>query len=91
MKDPNLSRSQYKDFGRYLYAHATFLLGDMPTAQKTLTMIAPFASRDFGPHARYLLARTHHLAEERGDALSQYEAAIADQKKNVAAAAQLLK
>jgi TolA-binding protein len=91
LKDPVLSRSRHRDFGRYLYASAAFQLGDMTAAQKTLTMLAPFASPDFGPHARYLLARTHHLAGERTDALAQYEAAIADQKKNVETAAALLK
>jgi hypothetical protein len=80
LKDPVLSRSRHRDFGRYLNASAAFHLGDMPAAQKTLTMLAPFASPDFGPHARYLLARTHHLAGERTDAFAQYEAAIADQR-----------
>jgi TolA-binding protein len=91
INDPNLTRSRSVDWGRYLFASAAFQLGDMAAAQKTLTMLAPFAHSDFGPHARYLLARTHHLAEERGDALAQYEGAIADQKKNVDDAAAALK
>jgi TolA-binding protein len=91
LNDPNLSRSRYVEFGRYLAAHATFLLGDIAAAQKALTMIAPYSSPDFGPHARYLLARTHHLSEERGDALAQYELAIADHQKHQANAALMLK
>jgi len=91
VSDAALSRSRYRDFGRYLHAHAAFLMGDMPTAQKTLTMLAPFASPDFGPHARYLLARTYHLAEERGDALTNYEGVLADQHKHLANAALMLK
>ncbi|MEI7683542.1 MAG: tetratricopeptide repeat protein [Planctomycetota bacterium] len=91
LADANLTRSRYKDFGRYLYAHAAFLMGDMPTAQKTLTMLAPFASPEYGPHARYLLARTFHLAEERGDALANYEGVLADQQKHLTNAALMLK
>lgn len=91
LADANLSRSRYKDFGRYTYAHAAFLSGDMPAAQKTLTMLAPFASPEFGPHARYLLARTYHLADERGDALANYDSVLADHQKHLANAALMLK
>ncbi|MFO0863588.1 MAG: tetratricopeptide repeat protein [Gemmataceae bacterium] len=91
LKDPVLSRSKYKSLGRYHYGHASLLLGDLPTAQKTLTMIAPFTDAEFGPHARYLLARTHHLAEERGEASQHYEGAIADFAKNKKDAEELLK
>ena len=75
--------SRYRDFGRYCYAHAAFLAGDMPTAQKTLTMLAPFASPEWGTHARYLLARTHHQAGEWAEATTQYEATIAGYKKAI--------
>src|SRR4051812_48102212 len=59
IKDPVLSRSRHRDYGRYLFAHAAFAAGDLPAAQKVLTTLAPFADREYGPHARYLLARTH--------------------------------
>lgn len=91
VKDPNLSRSRFNDFGRYLAAHALFLQGDMPAAQKILTSLQPFADPEFGTHARYLLARTQHLAEERGEALANYEAVLTDRKKLVDTAVLMLK
>src|SRR5262249_6603263 len=48
VKDPVLSRSRYKDVGRYEYAHAAFLLGDFAAAQKTLSTLAPFADPEWG-------------------------------------------
>ena len=91
LKDPVLVRSKYKDVGRYSYGYAAFLLGDMATAQKTLTMLAPFADPEWGTHARYLLARTHHLAGERAEASFNYEGLLADHKKQIDAARELVK
>lgn len=91
LKDPNLSRSRYKDLGRYLYGHAAFLLGEMQPAQRTLTTLQPFTQPAFGTHARYLLARTQHLADERGEALANYEGAIDTERKNRELAALMLK
>jgi TolA-binding protein len=91
LKHPQVSRSACKDAGRLIYGHAAFILGDIPAAQKSLTMLAPFAGGEIGPHARYFLGRTHHLSDERGDALNQYEAAIAGYKKAQEDAAKLLK
>ena len=54
-------------------------------------MLAPFQQPDFGPHARYLLARTHHLADEKAEAALHYEGAIADYAKSKALAVELLK
>ena len=36
--------------------------------RRALSLLAPFADPLFGKHARYLLARTHHLADERAEA-----------------------
>ena len=91
LKDPVLSRSRYKDVGRYYFGHAAFLLNDMPTAQKTLTMLVPFADPEWGTHARYLLARTHHLAGERSEASYHYEGLLADRKKQLDSAVELRK
>src|SRR5208283_3121943 len=51
---------------------------------------APFNDPVFGTHARYLLARTHHLAEERAEAANHYEGAIADFAASKAAAIKYL-
>ena len=91
LKDPVLSRSKQKDVGRYYYGYAAFLLGDMATAQKTLTMLAPFADPEWGTHARYLLARTNHLAGERAEATFNYEGLLAEHKKQIDAARELVK
>lgn len=91
VKDSTLSRSRYRDFGRYLFAHAAFLENDLPAAQKTLTMLAPFTSREFGTHARYLLARTHHLSDERPEATLHYDGTVNDHKQRLAEVAALLK
>src|SRR5262245_36712388 len=61
LKDATLAKSRYRDQGRYLYGFASLLLKDLPAAEQSLTMLAPFADPLFGTHARYLLARTHHL------------------------------
>ena len=64
---------------------------DHVAAQKTLTLLAPFADPDFGTHARYLMARTHHSADERAEAATNYDGAIADYAKSKANAIELLK
>lgn len=91
VKDPVLSRSRYRDQGRYFYGFASFLLKDYPAAEQALTMVAPFTQPDFGTHARYLLARTHHLADEKAEAAVHYEGLIADHAKSKADAAAVLK
>ena len=85
------SKSQYRNLGRYCHGYASVLLKDHAAGQKTLSMLAPFADPVFGNHARYLLARTHHLAEERAEATTHYDGAIADFAKSRAEAALLLK
>ncbi len=90
LKDSVLARSKYRDLGRYHYGFASFLLKQYVAAQKTLDMLAPFADPDFGGHARYLLARTHHLADERAEASHHYEGLLADYAKQKEAAAKML-
>ncbi len=76
--DPLWSKSRYRNLGRYYYGYASVLLKDNAAGQKTLSLLAPFNDPAFGTHARYLLARTHHLAEERAEATANYEGTIAD-------------
>lgn len=58
----------------YLYGHAAFVLQDYVAAGRALAQLAPFSDPDFGLHARYLLARAHHLSGERPEAMAQYQA-----------------
>ncbi len=89
--DPIWSKSRYANLGRYYHGYASVLLKDQVSGQRTLSLLAPFSDADFGSHARYLLARTHHLADERAEATTHYDGAIADYAKNKAAAIELLK
>ncbi len=91
VKDPVLSRSKVRDQGRYFYGFASFLVKDNAQAQASLGMLAPFTQPDFGTHARYLLARTHHLADEKAEAAHHYEGTLAEYAKEKVQAAELLK
>ena len=91
VNDPVFSKSKYKDQGRYFFGYASFLLKRYAQAQKTLTMLAPFADIHFGNHARYLLARTHHRADERAEAAMHYQEVLNDYAKKKAAGQQQLK
>ncbi|HZZ81295.1 MAG TPA: tetratricopeptide repeat protein [Gemmataceae bacterium] len=88
--DPLWSKSQYRNLGRYFHGYASILLKDNATAQKTLSLLTPFDDPGFGTHARYLLARTHHLADERAEATTHYEGTLADYAKEKAAAVKYL-
>jgi len=81
LNDPVFARSKYRDQGRYLFGFASLLLKDYPAAEKSLATLTPFADPVFGTHARYLLARTHHLADEHAEALHHYEGVLTDQAK----------
>jgi TolA-binding protein len=78
LKDPVLSRSACREHGMYYHGYASLLLKDIPQAQKSLSLLAPFKQPVFGNHARYLLARSHHVADERTDAAAQYDGVVAD-------------
>lgn len=90
VKDPQLSKSKVRNQGRYFYAFASFLLKEYGLAQQTLTTLAPFSDLHWGNHARYLLARTHHLADERAEAALHYDGLLADYGANKKAALVLL-
>lgn len=76
LKDAVLSRSRYRDLGRYYHGYASFLLGDLKSAQPTLSLLDPFQDPVYGTHARYLLARTHHLSDERAEAAFHYQGVV---------------
>ncbi len=75
--DAVLKRSKYRQLGLYHVGYAQFALGDYLAAGRLLSQLAPF-QQEFGVHARYLLARVHHLSEERPEAALQYKAVLAD-------------
>ncbi len=86
LKDAILMRTASRPQGLYYYGYASLLLGDIPQAQKSLSLLAPFKAPVYGHHARYLLARAHHLADERTEATAHYEGVIADYAAMKAAA-----
>jgi len=90
LQDPVLAKSRYRDLGRYLHGFACFLMKDHAAAEKTLSLLAPFADPAYGNHARYLLARTHHAADERAEAQTHYDGVLADFAKSQKDAALLL-
>ncbi|MDB5334334.1 MAG: hypothetical protein JWP03_5485 [Phycisphaerales bacterium] len=84
MADPILARSRYRPLGLYHLGHGQFVQKDYLAAGRALSLLAPF-QQDFGVHARYLLARIHHLSDERPEAAAQYKAVLDGyeaQKKN---------
>jgi TolA-binding protein len=62
----------------YYNGFAHFMLNDRAAAEKSLSMLAPFTDVRFGTHARYLLARCFHLADERTEAALHYEGVLND-------------
>jgi TolA-binding protein len=89
LKEP-LSRSRYHGLGLYYHGFACFLLGDRLAAGRSLGLLAPFDDPVFGTHARYLLARVHHLEGERTEAAGHYEGVVADYAKQKEEAAKAL-
>src|SRR5262249_16530008 len=63
LKEPLLVKSRSHGLGLYYHAFACFLLQDYVAAGRSLNQLAPFADPVFGTHARYLLARVHHLSD----------------------------
>ena len=65
----------YRPLALYHLGHARLDLKEYAGAGKMLGQLAPF-DQDFGPHARYLLARVHDLMDDRALAAKQYEASV---------------
>jgi TolA-binding protein len=76
---------------QYYDGLSAFASGDFLNAGRTLNRLAPFNDPVWGTHARYIVGRIHHLADERAEAQVQYEGVLADHDKLRAQAAELLK
>ena len=88
LADPATAASRYRPLAYYHLGYASFAQKDLLAAGRALSQVAPF-QQEYGVHARYLLARTHHLSDERPEATVQYKAVLADfeQAKKAAQAA----
>src|SRR5262245_56673914 len=83
LDDRLLAKSRYRRLALYHHGFGSFLLKDYLTAGKLLNQLTPFADPNFGTHARYLLARVHHLDGERAEAATHYERALTQHAKQV--------
>jgi TolA-binding protein len=84
-------KSRYAKLGLYFHGFASFLSKDYLTAGRSLNRLAPFDDPVFGTHARYLVARVHHLSDERKEAADDYEGVIADHARHKQAAVEALR
>ena len=76
---------KFGDRALYSLGYAHFAMKDYLAAGRALGKLAPF-KQDFGPHARYLLARTHHLSGDMPEAAGAYKAVLDDYAARKAAA-----
>lgn len=90
LADKAAAASRFRGVALYQLGYASFALKDYLAAGRALSQLAPF-QQDFGVHARYLLARTHHLADERPEATVQYQAVLADYEAQKKAATEAMK
>jgi TolA-binding protein len=81
LKDKVLVKSRYRGLGLYYHGFACFLLKDYNEAGRSLNMLTPFTDSVYATHARYLLARTHHLLDELAEAGEHYEGVVSDYAK----------
>ncbi|HEV7406488.1 MAG TPA: tetratricopeptide repeat protein [Chthoniobacteraceae bacterium] len=88
--DPAWGKSRNRALASYHLGHADFQLKDFAGAGRELSSLAPF-NQEFGPHARYLLGRTHHLNNELPEAGVQYKAVLAGYDEQKKAAQEALK
>jgi TolA-binding protein len=91
LKDKIWKKSRYRGLGLYYHGFASFLRRDYHAAGKSLNMLTPFADSVYATHARYLLARTHHLQEELAEAAGHYEGVLSDYARFKQQAAEALK
>lgn len=89
--DATLAKSRFRPTALYYHGQAAFLLKDYVTAVRSLSQLAPFSDRTFGAHAQYLLARTHHLHDDRAEATKLYDDVLKAYETQKAAATQTLK
>ena len=79
--DATIAKSKYRPQMLYLHGHANFLLKDFLSAGRSLSQLVPFGDPVFGVHTQYLLARVHHIADEREEATALYDAVIKGYEK----------
>jgi cellulose synthase operon protein C len=91
LRDAQLRKSRYRGLGLYYHGFACFQLKDHLAAGRSLSLLTPFTDPVYGTHARFLLARVHHAAGERQEALAHFEGILADHEKQKQAAAEALK
>ncbi|HEX8915764.1 MAG TPA: tetratricopeptide repeat protein, partial [Humisphaera sp.] len=84
--DQGFAKSKYRKLALYHVGHARYALKEYLSAGKVLTQLAPF-DQEYGPHARYLLARVQHQLNDPQKAAEEYRAVIAgyDAAKKAAA------
>jgi tetratricopeptide (TPR) repeat protein len=90
LTDPLLGQTRYKNLALYHHGHAAYLQKDYATTLRSLSQLAPFQDPAIGLHTRYLLARSHHLAEERPEAIALYESVLAGFEEQKKQASQVL-
>jgi TolA-binding protein len=78
LKDKTWRKSRYRGLGLYYHGFASFLRKDYLAAGRSLNQLTPFANTVYATHARYLLARTHHLQDELAEAGEHYEGVLTD-------------
>jgi TolA-binding protein len=91
LEDRLMVKSRYRRLGLYYHGFSSFLLADYLNAGKSLNQLTPFADPVFGTHARYLLARVHHLDDEKAEAAAHYEGVLSGYAKQVQEAKEALK
>ena len=74
LQDPAGKDDSLRVAALFYHGAACFRLGDDMAAGRSLDRLAPFQDPVFGVAARRLLARLHERADERAEALAQYDA-----------------
>lgn len=82
--------TKYRPTLLYLHGHVSFLMKNYIASGRSLVQLAPFTDPVFGVHAQYLLARVHHAADERDEAVLLYDAVLKGYDKQKLAAQQAL-
>jgi len=85
-----MGSGRYRELALYYLGYACFAQEKHLEAGRALSQLAPFG-QEFGPHAQYLLARTHHLAGERPEAEALYQAVPAAHERRKKQAAETLR
>ena len=86
----DLAAGQFGGQALYNMGYAHLAMKNYLAAGRAMSKLAPF-KQNFGPHARYLLARAHHLSGDLPEAAGVYKAVLADYAARKAAAAEAAK